>query len=136
MVAGVQTAAAALQQDFQKAFGTATPDTATTSPITTQSITTQAINAQAINTQAINTQAINTPAINTQAINTPTTSGPSNSFLGDLQALITAAGSNDTLGLQSAANNLAQDLQGAAGGTSTAFNAKAFFEQIDREGRS
>jgi hypothetical protein len=106
VVAGVQTAAAALQQDFQKALGTATPDIATTSPITTQSIT------------------------------TPTTSGPSNSFLGDLQALMTAAGSNDTLGLQIAANNLAQDLQGAAGGTSTVFNAKAFFEQIDREGRS
>jgi hypothetical protein len=33
---------------------------------------------------------------------------------------MTAAGSNDTLGLQIAANNLAQDLQGAAGGTSTA----------------
>ena len=121
VVAGVQTAAATLQQDFQKAFGAATPDTATTSPITTQSITTQSITTQ---------------SITTQSINAPATSGPSNSFLGDLQALITAAGSNDTLGLQTAANNLAQNLQGATGGSSTAFNAKAFFEQIDREGHS
>jgi hypothetical protein len=57
VVAGVQTAAAALQQDFPKALGTATPDTATTSPITTQSITTQSITTQAITTQAINAQA-------------------------------------------------------------------------------
>jgi hypothetical protein len=72
---------------------------------------------------------------NTQATSASSASGPSqNAFINDLQALIAAAGSNNATGMQTAAKNLAQDIQGAMAGASSAFDAKTFFNRVDREG--
>jgi ribosomal protein S20 len=94
---GVESAATALQQDIQAAFGTTAPSTQP-------------------NTTSANTTLANTTPANIAS----TTSDPSqNSFLTDLQALIAAAASNNTAGVQSAAKNLAQDIQSAVDGAAS-----------------
>jgi ribosomal protein S20 len=55
----------------------------------------------------------------TQTADAATATSQPNPFLNDLKALIDAATSKDTAGMQSAAKNLAQDIQNAAGATSS-----------------
>ena len=61
-----------------------------------------------------------TPPPSTQTTSASTTSDRSqNSFVNDLQALISAAGANDATGMQTAAKNLAQDIQSAVDGAAS-----------------
>jgi hypothetical protein len=111
---GVQSAATALEQDIQAAFGTTTPAS------TPQTGITQASTAQARTIQTSTTQASTIQAGTTRATSSSTSSCESqNSFLIDFQALMAAAGSNDTAGMQSAAKDLAQDIQSAVDGAAS-----------------
>jgi hypothetical protein len=98
-----QSAASALEQDVQVAFGATTPSTS-------------ADTASSNSTDSTSTGTTSSGTATTAS--TSSTSGQSqNSFLNDVQALITAAESNDTAGAQTAAQNLAQDIQNAINGS-------------------